>query len=141
MCYIICMKNGIKSFLVYSLILYFVLNLFNEGIKLPQNATYLLLTIFVLSLTVMMACPLLSFLTVKCKFPTFFLMTSLLLVGMLYLMKIFMIDFYIETFRFEGMDLGSMQINSFDVIPILSISMSAIACAFVCSFYRELDSN
>jgi len=89
----------------------------------------------------MMACPLLSFLTVKCKFPTFFLMASLLLIGMLYMLKIFMIDFYIETFRFDGLDLGSMQVNSFDVVPILSISISAITCAFVCAFYRELDSN
>lgn len=135
------MKETIKSILVYTLIMYFVLNIFSAGIKLPTNSTYLILTLLMLGFTVMISCPLLSFLAIKCKFPTFFLMTVLLLVGILYVLKIFMIDFYIESFNFDGLELGTMQIKSFEVIPIFSIIISSIVSAFTCSIYRELDSN
>lgn len=136
------MKKGIKLFLVYSLILYFILSLFKEGIQLPDdNITYLILTIFVLSLTVMMACPLLNFLTVKCRFPTFFLMSAILLTGILYVLKIFMVDFYVNEFVFKGLELGSIQIKSFEVVPLLSIVISAVACSFFCTIYRELDGD
>jgi len=136
------MKEGIKLFLVYSLIIYFVLSLFKEGIQLPDdNITYLILTIFVLSLTVMMSCPLLSFLTIKCKLPTFFLMTTILLTGILYVLKIFMVDFYVNEFVFNGLELGSIQVKSFEVVPLLSIVISAVVCSFFCTIYRELDTE
>lgn len=131
----------IKSVWVYGLIIYFVLSFFNEGISLPENPNYLLITILVLSFTVMIACPLLSFLTIKCKFPTFFLMSTLLLVGILFILKMFMIDFYIDTYTFEGVELGTMQIRSFEVIPIISIVVVSLVCSFFCGIYRELDSN
>lgn len=135
------MKETLKSILVYTLIMYFVLNLFNSGIKLPTNPTYLVLTLLMLSFTVMIACPLLSFLAVKCKFLPFFLMTSLLLIGILYVLKIFMIDFYIESFTFEGLSLGSLQVESLEIIPILCIGVASVVSAFSCAIYRELDSN
>ena len=131
----------IKSVWVYGLIIYFILSLFNEGISLPENPNYLLITILVLSFTVMIACPLLSFLTIKCKFPTFFLMSTLLLVGIFYVLKMFMIDFYIDTYTFEGIELGTMQIRSFEVIPIISIVVVSLVCSFFCGIYRELDGN
>jgi hypothetical protein len=135
------MKDGLRSLLVYTLIIYFVLSIFGKGISLPENPTYLILTILMLSFTVMISCPLLSFLTVKCKFPTFLLMTTLLLIGIFYVLKLFMIDFYIDSYTFEGLELGTMQIKSFEVVPMLSIVLLSVVCSFFCAIYRELDSK
>jgi hypothetical protein len=135
------MKKGLKSLLVYSLILYFVLGFFNDGIKLPENPAYLVITVLMLSLTVMISCPVLTFLTIKCKMPTFFLMTTLLLTGILYVLKLFMIDFYIDSYMFDGIEVGTMQINSFNVEPIITIITTAVASSFFCSVFRELDND
>ena len=135
------MKETLKSLLVYALILYFVFGLFEQGIILPENPSYVVLTVLVLSFTIMISCPLLSFLTVKCKFPTFFLMTTLLLVGIMYVLKLFMVGFFIETYTFDGLDLGNIQIAGFEVIPIVSIVAFSVVSSFFCSLYRELDRN
>lgn len=135
------MKEGLRSFFVYVLIVYFVLSLFGQGLMLPDSFSYLVLTIFLLALTVMVVCPLLSFLTVKCKFPTFFLMSTLLLTGITYLLELFMVGFFVEPYMFEGLDLGSMQISSFEMIPLLVIVVFALFSSFLCALYRELDRN
>jgi len=135
------MKETLKSLLVYALVVYFVFSLFEQGIILPTNPSYVALTVLVLSFTIMISCPVLSFLTVKCKFPTFFLMTTLLLTGITYVLKLFMVGFFIETYTFEGLDLGNMRIESFEVIPIISIVAFSLVSSFICSIYRELDGN
>jgi hypothetical protein len=135
------MKKSFKSLIVYILIIYFVLSLSTDAIKLPANFTYLILTLLILAFTIMISCPLLSFLTVKCKFPTFFLMTSLLLVGVFYSLKLFMIDLYIDQYTFEGVNLGFMQIERFEVIPIISIILFSLSIGFLSTLYRELDTN
>ncbi len=135
------MKKSIKSLLVYLLISYFVFTLFEQAVKLPQKFIYLVLVLVILSFTVMIACPLLNFLTIKCKFPTFLLMSTLLLVGVLYGLKLFMIDFYIEEFLFEGFNLGFIQIESFNVIPIFTISMLAFLVSLLSAFFKEMDTD
>jgi hypothetical protein len=135
------MKETLKSLLVYSLVVYFVFSLFSEGILLPENPSYIVLTVLVLSFTIMVSCPLLSFLTVKCKFPTFFLMTTILLVGITYVLKLFMVGFFIETYMFEGLDFGGMQIKSFEVTPIVTIIAFSVVSSFICSLFRELDTR
>lgn len=135
------MKKSIKSLLVYLLISYFVFTLFEQAVKLPQKFIYLVLVLVILSFTVMIACPLLNFLTIKCKFPTFLLMSTLLLAGVLYGLKLFMIDFYIEEFLFEGFNLGFIQIESFNVIPIFTISMLAFLVSLLSAFFKEMDTD
>ena len=133
------MKKTLKSILVYALILFFVFSVFKQAVILPENSTYLALTILILSLTVMISCPLLTFLTVKCKFPTFFLMSTLLLTGILYLLKLFMVGFYVEPYLFEGLDLGSVHLSTVELIPIISIVLFSVVTSLLCSVYRELD--
>lgn len=135
------MKEGIKSVFVYILIIFSTLSIFSSSVQFPNSFTYLLATILLLSLTVMVACPLLNFLTIKCQFPTFFLMSLLLLTGVMYLLKLFMTDFYIEQYMFEGMQLGNIQINSFEVIPLMTIGIVAVIVSFFAAIYRELDSK
>ncbi len=133
------MKVGIKSLLVYVLIIFMFLNIFGEGIKLPSSGLYLAATIFLLALTIMIACPVLNFLTIKCKFPTFFLMSSLLLTGVFYLLKIFMTDFYLEEFMFEGMEIGTLVVKDFVVTPLITIIATSVSISLIAGIYRELD--
>ena len=135
------MKKSLKSLIVYILVINFVFTLFPEEVRLPQIFSYLVLTMLIVSFTIMIACPVLSFLTIKCKFPTFLLMSTLLLFGVIYSLKLFMIDFYIDQFLFEGLNLGFVQIESFDVLPIISIAILSFSISFLSSLYRELDTN
>jgi hypothetical protein len=66
-------------------------------------------------------------------------MTFVLLVGVFYALKLFMIDLYINEFTFEGVNLGFMQVESFDVIPIISIVVLSFSTSLLGTVYRELD--
>ena len=59
----------------------------------------------------------------------------------LYGLKLFMIDFYIEEFLFEGFNLGFVQIESFDVIPIFTIFMLAFLVSLLSAFFKEMDTD
>jgi hypothetical protein len=39
------------------------------------------------------------------------------------------------------MDLGNMRVESFEVIPIISIIVFSLVSSFICSVYRELDAG
>jgi hypothetical protein len=56
-------------------------------------------------------------------------------------LKLFMVGFFIETYMFEGMNLGSMRVESFEVVPIISIIAFSLVSSFICSVYRELDAG
>lgn len=133
------MKNTLRLFFVYSLILFVVMQIFERGILFPSEGIYLFATLFILALTIMVCAPLLHFLTIKSKFPTFFLMSSILLVGVMFLLKTFMTDFYIETYTFEQTDIGTLQINSFIVTPLISIIGFSVTASLFASVYRSLD--
>lgn len=133
------MKNTLRLFLVFLLIIFVVMQIFERGILFPSGGIYMFMTIFVLALTLMISTPLLHFLTIKSKFPTFFLMSSILLVGVMFLLKTFMTDFYIETYTFEQTDIGTLQINSFIVTPLISIIGFSVITSLFASIYKSLD--
>lgn len=134
------MKQFIKSLFVYFFILYFVVGLFKDGVILPTTSLYLIVSLLILTFTIMISGPLLKFLTIKTNFPTHFLMTTLLLVGVFYLLKLFMTGFYINEYIFEGMTLGTIEIASFTVTPIITIVAVSLVSSLISSIYRELDS-
>lgn len=134
------MKQFFKFLLVYFFILFFVIGIFEKGIILPTITLYLASTLFILTLTVIVVGPLLKFLTIKINLSTFFLMSSILLTGVFYLLKTFMTGFYINTYVFEGAQLGSLQISSFTVTPIITILGVSLISSLICSIYKELDS-
>jgi len=68
-------------------------------------------------------------------------MTTLLLVGIIYLLKLFMVGFFIESYVFEGLNLGGLQISEFEVTPIISIVFFSVFSSFLCSVYRALESS
>lgn len=133
------MRNTLRLFLVYTLIIFVVMKLFERGIIFPSGGIYMFATIIILTLTLMVSPPLLHFLTIKSKFPTFFLMSSLLLVGVMFLLKAFMTDFYIETYTFGQTDIGTLQINSFEVTSLISIIGFSVVTSLFAALYRVLD--
>jgi len=133
------MRNTVRLFFVYLLILFVVMQFFEQGIIFPTESIYMFATIIILALTLMVSPSLLHFLTIKSKFPTFFLMSSLLLVGVMYLLKTFMTDFYIETYTFEQTSIGTLQINSFEVTALISIIGFSVVTSLFAGLYRSLD--
>jgi len=133
------MKEGVKLALVGMLIFHFFASLFNEAIHLPVSFLYLFIILLIVGLVLLVVCPFLNFLTVKCNFITYVLMGTILLSGILYVLKMFMVDFAINDFVFEGLRSGSLEIKKFTAPPIVSIVLVSFLSSFLMSIYKELD--
>jgi len=133
------MKEGTKLVLVGMLILYFFMSLFNQAYHLPESFLYLFVILLIGGIVLLAVCPFLNFLTVKCNFITFVLMGTILLSGILYVLKMFMVDFAIEEFVFQELKLGTLQINEFTFTPILSIVCVSLLTSLLTGIYKELD--
>jgi hypothetical protein len=132
------MKKFIKNLVQFLLVSYLVVTLF-EGIQLPENLVYVISSLVILSFGMLMASPIIKFLTIKENFITFFLMSSLILTGLFFLLDIFMTGFYIEAYTFEGMEMGTLIINSFEVVPILTMTLCSICSSFLGSLLYTLE--
>jgi len=134
------MKETIRNLFLYILIFYLVLSVF-LGITLPENIAYVLATLVVLSFAMMIAKPLLSFLTVKVNFITLLLVGALLLFGAMLLLESLMPGFTIEKEMFIGVTFGSIVVNDFEMVPLVSMAGVAVISSFFCSVFYELDKN
>ena len=134
------MKEAIRNLFLYILIFYLVLSVF-LGITLPENIAYVLATLVVLSFAMMIAKPLLSFLTVKVNFITLLLVGALLLFGAMLLLESLMPGFTIEKEMFIGVTFGSIVVNDFEMVPLVSMAGVAVISSFFCSVFYELDKN
>ena len=134
------MKNFIKSLIAYFALVFLSMSFFEKGIVLPENGLYFAATLLILTFTILIAEPFLKFLTVKVNFLTMFLMSSVLLIGVFFLLKLFMTDFYINEYIFEEMTIGTLKVTSFVVKPTLTIIAASLTSAFLCSTFKGLDS-
>lgn len=134
------MKETVKNLFVYIFIFFLVLSVF-KGIVLPENLAYLLATLVILSLAMMIAKPFLTFLTIKVNFITLFLVGSLLIFGCMFLLDSLMTGFSVETEMFSGVTFGSIVINDFEMLPMISMAGVAVFGALMCSLFNELDKN
>jgi hypothetical protein len=134
------MRNFFKNLIQYMLVSYLVLNIF-RGITLPESVLYFLGTLIVFSIGMLMASPVLKFLTVKENFITTLLMSSLISIAFLFLLNTFMPGVYIDTYVFEGLDLGSLVINTFEVIPIVTMIVVSLTAATISSLLTVLEKS
>ncbi len=132
------MKEYIKNLLFLFLVMFFTTSVF-IGIKMPTIPIYYIATIFVLITTIMVTKPLLKFLTIKTNFLTHLLMSTLLLVGTFFLLRIFMTDFNINVASFSGINWDFLQINGFEISPILTICFASVSGAFLSSIFYTLE--
>ncbi|HPQ79048.1 MAG TPA: hypothetical protein PLG47_01180 [Candidatus Dojkabacteria bacterium] len=133
------MKEVTKLTLIGMLVYYFFMSQFQEAFQLPSSAMYLFVVLLIGGIVLVLVCPFLNFLTIKCNFITFLLMGAILLSAATYVMKLFMIDFTINEFVFSEMKLGTIQINEFLVSPLISICATSFLTSFLVSIYKELD--
>ncbi len=132
------MKKFFLNLIQFMLVSYFVLNIVS-GIALPSNWLYFIASIVVLSIGLLMVSPILGFLTIKENFITSFLMSTIISFGMVFLLDLFMTGFYIEVYTFEGLDLGNLVVNSFEMTPTVIALISGLLAGFVGTILSTLE--
>lgn len=134
------MANFFKNLIQYMLVSYLVLTLFS-GIRVPDSILYLIASLAILSIGMLLVSPVLKFLTVKENFLTTFILSSLICVGMFFLLDSFMTGFYIEPYQFSGMELNSIVINDFEMTPVFTIVSASITASFLGSLLFVLEKS
>lgn len=134
------MAKILKRILIYILVSYFVLTMF-KGIELPTSYLYLFASFFGFTLAIFLSSALLSFLTIKENFITNFVMSTLLCIGVFFLLDTFMPGFSIKVYRFEGLDTGNLVINSFDVTKTITMIAVSVVYSIFTSILNVLEKN
>ena len=130
----------LKNLFLSLLIFFFSATIFT-GIVMPEITLYYLATLLVLSMGVMMTDPFLKFLTIKVNFLTHWLMSSIILTGITFLLRIFMIGFFIEISEFSGASFDFLEINGFEITPILTIILFSVLSALISSIFYALGKS
>ena len=129
------MKIFLRDLFLCILVFYLTTNVFT-GIVMPIISVYAIATLLVLSIGINMSKPFLNFLTIKSNFLTYFLMSSLITIGITFLLKIFMTGFFIETSQFAGLSFDFLEIKGFEINGILTIiCFTALASIISTVFY------
>ena len=96
------------------------------GIVLPVNILYLLATIFGVAFAIQLHEPILKFLTIRVGFVSQMIMSSLLIIGILYLFNYLMPEFTIVGLPVNSQTLGVISIKGFilgEIETIICISL------------------
>ena len=134
------MRNYLKNLFVLLLIFFFTSTVF-EGIQMPDITIYAILTLIILATGIMITKPLLKFLTIKTNFLTHILMSSLITIGIVFLLKIFMTGFTVVSTQFSGINIGFLQINDFELSPVLTIIVFSVVSCFMSSIFYLIDES
>ena len=134
------MRNYFKNLFVLLLIFFFTSTVF-EGIQMPNITIYAILTLIILATGIMITKPLLKFLTIKTNFLTHILMSSLITIGIVFLLKIFMTGFAVVSTQFSGINIGFLQISDFELSPVLTIIVFSVVSCFMSSIFYLIDES
>ncbi|KUK77220.1 MAG: hypothetical protein XD93_0466 [candidate division WS6 bacterium 34_10] len=108
---------------------------------MPNINLYYFATLFVLSIAIMMTEPFLKFLTIQINFLTYWLMSSLILTGITFLLRIFMTGFFVENTEFAGLSLSFVEINGFVLNPILTILVFSVTSGIISTLFYILEKS
>jgi hypothetical protein len=108
---------------------------------MPEIPLYVFATLFVLSIAVLMTEPFLKFLTIQINFLTYWLMSSIILTGMSFLLRIFMTGFFVENSEFAGLSLSFVEINGFVLNPILTILVFSVTSGIISTVFYVLEKS
>ncbi len=134
------MKKGVFDLVLYILSFVFVL-LFFSNVILPDDFVYLTSTLLVIGLGVVMAKPILNFLTVKVVFLTRLVASTLILLGVFYALETFMPGFFVESLVFQETDLGWLSLKSFEFDKIGGMVLLSFATSLVSSLVKLLQES
>jgi hypothetical protein len=127
--------------LLLSLLIFFFSSTIFTGIVMPDITLYYLATLLILSTGVMMTEPFLKFLTIKVNFLTYWLMSSILLTGITFLLRIFMTGFFVEISEFSGASFDFLEVNGFEIAPIFTIILFSVLSALISSIFYSLEKS
>jgi hypothetical protein len=68
-------------------------------------------------------------------------MSSLLLTGISYLLKIFMTGFFVENSQFSRVSYDFLEINAFEINPILTIIAFSAVSGIISTLFYVLDKS
>ena len=119
-------------FLKYSKLLLIIEYLAKHSVNPSLIFIFFAIAIFLSSI-------ILGFLTIKENFITTFLMSTLLCIGVFFLMEGFMPGFKIEVYTFEGLNTGNLVVNPFEVTKILTMVFASTSYAFITSILNVLE--
>ena len=134
------MKNWIFEFILYIFSFAFV-DLVFDSLVLPEDSVYLFLTILVVGLAMMLAKPMLTFLTVKVTFLTRLLAIFLLIFAVFYLLELFVPGFQIELMVVPEVEYSWVSIKSFEFDKITVMALLSFLIAFLSSLVKFLDES
>ncbi|KKR06152.1 MAG: hypothetical protein UT34_C0001G0192 [candidate division WS6 bacterium GW2011_GWF2_39_15] len=131
------MKKFFFSLFLNMVIFVAISNLF-DGFRLPGDFGYYMISLFGLSLAIMLHRPLLKFLTVKINFITYLLSGFLLVAGALYAMELFIPSLYLNASSFNEVNLQVITINAFTVSQFGTLIGVALAGASLSALLETL---
>jgi len=134
------MKNFLRDLFLCILVFYLTTNVFT-GIVMPIISVYAIATLLVLSIGINMSKPFLNFLTIKSNFLTYFLMSSLITIGITFLLMIFMTGFFIEKSEFSGASFDFLEIAGFEINPIFTIILFSVVSALISTIFYSLEKS
>lgn len=134
------MKKFFRNLIQFMLISYLVLTLF-QGIEIPHDLSYTVASLLILSIGMLLVSPLLKFLTVKENFITTFILSVLVSIGMLFLLDSFMTGFFIQPSTFDGIQLGSVIINGFEMTTTITVVLASVVESFLGSLLFVLEKS
>jgi len=110
------------------------------GIVLPVNILYLLATIFGVAFAMQLHEPILKFLTIRVGFVSQMIMSSLLIIGILYLFNYLMPEFTIVGLPVNSQTLGVISIKGFILGEIETIICISLLTGLINTFLDYLKS-
>ncbi|HNZ70917.1 MAG TPA: hypothetical protein PKJ86_02885 [Candidatus Dojkabacteria bacterium] len=110
------------------------------GVVLPVNILYLLATIFGVAFAIQLHEPILKFLTIRVGFVSQMIMSSLLIIGILYLFNYLMPEFTIVGLPVNSQTLGVISIKGFILGEIETIICISLLTGLINTFLDYLKS-
>lgn len=131
------MKKILFSLLLNILIFSFVFSLF-KGIKLPTDMLNLIIVMLSLSIAIMLQKPFLKFLTVKNNLLTYWLSSSLIAIGIFYLLVTLIPELLITETVVPKSDWYLVTISSFKLDKTLTIVVSVLLASLLSGIMEGL---
>ena len=131
----------LKHLFVSILILFFSVGCVGFGIHMPTIIPYLIAVYLIIALAQLAVEPFLKFLTIKANFVTYFLMSSLVLMGIFYLFDLFMVDFVINSFDYSGATVLGVSIPATLLSKEAIMAIVSVFDSLLVSFFRVMDNN
>lgn len=128
----------IRSLLLYILIFSFAATMLS-GVILPSSVFNWLLVMGSISFAVMIHKPILNFLTVRVNFITFWIITSILVFGALYILETFVPGLEFVSTTSKSLDLDVVTINTFVLNKTMTMVFFAVVGSGIAAIFDSIN--